>query len=287
MLGGNVFGYFTSQGETKKIIDLARKMGVYAIDTSDTYSEGTSETFIGKHLKHDRKKWFIATKAGMRSNEIPNGLGKKKNILAKVEKSLKRLKTDYIDLYQLHNFDPVTPFEETAEAFQILLQQGKIKAAGLSNFSCEQLALCDPALFSFNQIELNITNYDLMYSTLKKCAALHINIIAYGILSKGLLNEKYLERQIPKTSRAYTSGRIRSHLTPEFLKCLQSTHVLCMRNGLSLTELAIHALLQKVNLSHVIVGVRTPEQLSNIILAYKKTVPPETIQTAIKIWRNF
>ena len=112
-LGGNIFGHFCDQEETRAIMDAAREAGINFVDTADVYSEGLSEEYIGKSIMGCRDQWFIASKVGVGSWVHPRHSGRRQNILSCVEGSLRRLGTDYIDLYQTHHFDPETPLDET------------------------------------------------------------------------------------------------------------------------------------------------------------------------------
>jgi len=125
-VGGNIFGRFCGAREAVAILDAARASGVNLIDTSDTYSEGLSEQITGQCISACRDEWVIATKVGASSGVPFDGKGRKDHILHSVEGSLKRLRTDRIDLYQIHRFDPATPIEETLEALDLLVRQGKV-----------------------------------------------------------------------------------------------------------------------------------------------------------------
>jgi len=147
-LGGNVFGWTADEAMSFKLLDAFVAHGFNLIDTADTYSRwvpgnggGESETIIGKWLKQRgaRDKVVIATKVGMEMAPDKKGLSKA-YVLREVEDSLKRLQTDYIDLYQSHTDDATTPLEETLEAYAQLVKQGKIKAIGASNYGAERLA---------------------------------------------------------------------------------------------------------------------------------------------------
>ncbi len=148
MLGGNVFGWTVDQPTAFPILDAFVDAGLNFIDTADIYSTwvaghtgGESETIIGNWLKQSgkRSKIVLATKVGMQMGSGKKGL-KKDYILEEVEDSLRRLQTDYIDLYQSHEDDPSTPLEETMDAFAQLIKEGKVRAIGASNYSAERLA---------------------------------------------------------------------------------------------------------------------------------------------------
>ena len=148
MFGGNVFGWTADEAMSFKLLDGFVGAGFNAIDTADVYSKwvpghkgGESEIIVGKWLKArgGRDKLVIATKVGMEMPGIGQGL-KKDYIMQRVEDSLKRLQTDYIDLYQSHQDDKSTPFEETLGAYQTLVEQGKVRVIGASNYEAPRLA---------------------------------------------------------------------------------------------------------------------------------------------------
>ena len=148
VLGGNVFGWTVDASMSYKILDAFLAAGFNFIDTADSYSRwmpgnrgGESETILGNWLKRgvDRQKVVIATKVGSEMGPKNKGLSKK-YILRAVEASLKRLQTDYIDLYQSHFDDTDTPLEETLEAYAQLIKQGKVKTIGASNYSSDRLS---------------------------------------------------------------------------------------------------------------------------------------------------
>jgi aryl-alcohol dehydrogenase-like predicted oxidoreductase len=148
VLGGNVFGWTADEATSFKLLDAFVAAGGNCVDTADVYSRwvpghqgGESEMVIGKWMKQrgNRDKVLIATKAGMEMGPDKKGL-KKAYILQAVQDSLKRLQTDYIDLFQSHRDDPDTPVEETLEAYAQLVQQGKVRLIGASNFGADRLA---------------------------------------------------------------------------------------------------------------------------------------------------
>lgn len=285
MLGGNVFGYFTNLSQTQEILELAYEMGIRAIDTADVYSEGLSEKIIGKLTCEDRASWYIATKVGLKSHQSPSGLGRKETIYKKVEESLQRLKTDYIDLYQLHHFDPDTPIEETIEAFLSLKEKGYIREAGISNFSLNQLEdIGKNSLFKTNQILFNITQPHIGKKFLKLAKKHSMSLIGYCILARGLLNEKYLQEALPVASRATHSRSVREDLSPEFLYKLHLTSKLCVRYGYSLLEIALHWALQFDSLAWAIVGVRTTKQLQSLYKATQSIVDPLHLKKIEDLW---
>ncbi len=285
MLGGNIFGHFTSESETHDILDCAQSIGVNAIDTADVYSAGISEKIIGSRIKKDRTNWFIASKVGLQSYANPAGIGTKENIQKKIEETLKRLQTDYLDLYQIHHFDPVTPLEETIEAFNQLLREGKILSAGISNYNAHHLQLLQNQknqVFKFHQLPLNLSSFTRMAEVLR--ASQDMELIAYSCLARGLFDEKYLADLLPPDSRAFKSQNVRNDLTQEFITLLKKTHTLGIQHKVTITQIALQfvALIPKVKFT--IVGVRNKEQLLSAYENLKKPYSLLTLTEAIKIW---
>jgi len=262
LLGGNVFGHFTDLQGTESIIRTAEELGYCGVDTADTYSKGTSEEFLGILLRKTRHRWFIATKVGATSLENGDGLATEKNIRDRLHNSLKRLRTDYIDLYQLHHYDNATPLEETANAFHRLKSEGKIIHAGVSNFSDIHLSTLKQTPnhpFRFNQI-----NYSLSCQRLDRLNENQLSVIAYGVLDRGLFNTKYLSSTIDKDSRAYSSESIRANLTEAYKTKLEKLNAIALLNNTTVTAIALKHCLSHKLISKVIVGCRSSDQLREI-----------------------
>ena len=135
-LGGNVFGWYADEATSLTVIEHALDMGINYIDTANIYDDGNSEKIIGKALKGKRSQVIISTKFGIPTGEGPNDGGcSRYHMLKAVDDSLRRLQTDYIDLYQIHRPDPTTPIEETLRALDDLVRAGKVRYIGCSNFA--------------------------------------------------------------------------------------------------------------------------------------------------------
>src|SRR5262249_51485441 len=134
-LGGNTFGRYADEAGTTAIISQAIEVGINLVDTADVYGTGASEELVGKALAGPRGRMLIATKAGMQMGERPNARGSsRKRVIEGCHASLRRLTTDYIDLYQIHAFDSETPLEETLGALDDLIRAGKVRYIGCSNY---------------------------------------------------------------------------------------------------------------------------------------------------------
>jgi aryl-alcohol dehydrogenase-like predicted oxidoreductase len=210
--GGNVFGWTADEPTSLAVLDAFLEAGGNAIDTADVYGTGTSETIIGRWMKArgNRDKVIIATKLG--SQMAPDKKGLARNyIFAEVEASLQRLQTDHIDLYQAHRDDPETPLEETLEAFNELVKQGKVRAIGASNYSAARLAEAEKisqakgyARYESLQPEYNLAvRADYEHELEPLCREQSIGVIPYFALASGFLSGKYRAgKALPNSQRA-------------------------------------------------------------------------------------
>jgi aryl-alcohol dehydrogenase-like predicted oxidoreductase len=269
MLGGNLFYYAINKKNTHRLLDQALENNINAIDTANVYSNGNSEKYIGEYLerKKNRSKWVLASKLGVAAGwktELPGDyLATKKNIFKEIDKSLKRLKTDYIDIYQIHHYDRFTPIEETLEAINKIQKDGKIINFGVSNYNKLQInsylkkSKKKKNIFS-NQIELNLLNHqnfsDYEYQS-------KVNLIAYGVFSQGLISDKYLNKKINLSYRAKRSTKIRSGINNNLSKKLKILNNFAIEKGSTLGELALNFTMCQKNLLYSIVGIRTEKQL--------------------------
>jgi aryl-alcohol dehydrogenase-like predicted oxidoreductase len=226
MFGGNVFGWTADEATSFKLLDGLLDAGFNAIDTADVYSTwapghqgGESETVIGNWLKRrgGREKVVIATKVGSPMGSGDKGLSRAW-IVKEVENSLRRLQTDYIDLYQSHRDDPETPIEETLRAFAGLIEQGKVRAIGASNFSAARLreSLEASARLGLPRYETLQPLYNLMERAGFEnelgplCRSENIGVIPYYALAAGFLTGKYRsEADLAKSPRG---GGVRKYL---------------------------------------------------------------------------
>ncbi len=273
-LGGNIFGAFCDTKESIKIIDNAGNLGINAIDTANVYSNGDSETIIGTALQHKRNKWIIATKVGVPSREVPNGIGEKKYILKCIEGSLRRLQTDYIDLYQMHHYDPSTPIKETLFTLEQLKKQGKIRHYGVTNYNQSQLkSILDQNLrqsikLTSLQTHFNILKRDAETYLFPLCQKHNIGILTYGALARGVLSQKYNKnKDLPVRSRAKKSASVKNDLSPHVLKTIEKLDLYAKKFNKSVSDLALAWTLAHSQVSSVIIGVRNISQLKSNVEA--------------------
>ncbi|HXF50022.1 MAG TPA: aldo/keto reductase [Verrucomicrobiae bacterium] len=235
MFGGNVFGWTADEPTSFKLLDAFVDAGLNAIDTAEGYSNwhpgnkgGESETIIGKWLKKTgkRERVIIATKVGWWNTPEDNKGLTKARILQSAEDSLKRLQTDYIDLYQTHKDEPTTPIEERLEAYLKLLSEGKIRAIGASNYTAERLSQALrisgekhlPRYESLQPLYNLFSRAEFEYELQPLCLKENIGVITYSSLASGFLSGKYRsEADLSKSLRGY---RVKKYLNDRGFRIL-------------------------------------------------------------------
>lgn len=270
-LGTMVFGSWGIDAQSSTdIIHRAIDAGINFIDTADIYGRGTSEEIIGDAVKGKRDQLILATKFKIRTHEGVNGQGASRyRIMRQVEESLRRLKTDYIDLYQIHRPDPHTPIDETLRALDDLVRQGKVRYIGCSNFDAwrimESLWVSDKMnleRFVSNQPSYSILDRYIEMEVLPVSEKYGLSTLAYSPLAGGWLSGKYrLSQPVPEGSRgAKNNWDYNDPANREKLEKVEKLALLAERKGISLSQLALSWLLHQ-NTVIPIVGAKTPEQL--------------------------
>lgn len=267
-LGTNNFGRRMDKRATEVVINHALDVGINMIDTANSYSAGLCEEFIGHALKGKRQKAIIATKVSSRMADGPNNAGNsRQHITAEVENSLRRLGTDYIDLYQIHWPDPNTPIEETLRTLDDLVHQGKVRYVGCSNFAAWQL--CEAAwtsktkglpYFVSAQPKYNILDRDIESELIPFCAEYGVGILPYYPLANGFLTGKYRRGEdAPQGTRLAESDR--GMLTEENFDMLEALEGFASKRDHTVLELAFAWLLSNPTVSSVIAGATKVEQV--------------------------
>lgn len=273
-LGTNNFGRNVDAAGTARVVHAAIDAGVTFIDTADKYGGTLSEEFIGRALVGRRDDVVLATKFGMAVDDDPLHSGASRRwILEAVEHSLRRLQTDVIDLYQVHWPDPETPIEETLETLGELRQAGKIRAAGCSNFSAEQLVEAAAAVESHQglaplvaaQNEYSLLQRDVDENgLLAACAANGVGFTPYYPLASGLLTGKYQPGEPPPTgSRFAVVDRYQPMWTERNLNLAARLADFATERGHRPVDLAVSWLLARPSVVSVICGATKPEQVAS------------------------
>jgi aryl-alcohol dehydrogenase-like predicted oxidoreductase len=263
-LGTNNFGPRIDYEQSVAVVDAALDEGVTLIDTADIYGQGTSEDFIGRALEGRRDRVLIATKFGMAKGDAPDiPRGSREYIRWSVEHSLERLRTGVIDVYQMHQPDDLTPIEETLEALQELVQEGRVRFIGNSNFSVEQIEEADRVArergltrFVSAQNQYSLVERGVEDEILPTCERLGLGMLPYFPLASGLLTGKY------KRGERATEGRLAGREIPaERWDRVEALQRYADERGVSLLEVAIGGLLAEPAVGSVISGATKPEQV--------------------------
>ena len=269
-LGTNNFGGRIDYEQSLAVIDAALESGVTLIDTADIYAQGTSEEFIGRALEGRRDRVLIATKFGKPMDELPEERrGNPDYIRRAVESSLRRLRTDVIDVYQMHEPDPITPIEETLGALNDLVHDGKVRWIGSSNISAEQIEAAEEVArgagfhrFVSVQNHYSLVEREAEDEVLPVCEKLGIGFLPYFPLASGLLTGKYRRGEVA------TEGRLAGREIPErrWDRAEDLQHYGDER-GISLLDAAVGGLLAMPAVSCVIAGATRPEQVRQNVAA--------------------
>jgi len=268
-LGTNNFGGRLDAGRTALVIDHALEMGINIIDTSNSYGGTLSEEYIGRALKGKRHQAVIGTKVSSRVAKGPNLAGNsRRHILAEVENSLRRLATDYIDLYQIHWVDSNTPFEETLSVLDDLVHQGKVRYIGCSNFKAWQV--CEAIWTSRTQHTTPFISVQPKYSMIDReieselmsfCDEYGMGILPYSPLASGFLSGKHRRGQ-PAAPDTRLAVDARGLFTDGNFDVLEALIGFSDERGHSVLELAFAWLLARPAISSVIAGAMNAEQLT-------------------------
>ena len=291
VFGGNVFGWTADAKTSFDLLDRFLEAGLNAIDTADVYSAwapgnkgGESETIVGDWMKSrgNREKVIVVTKVGS-----PMGPGKKglsaPYIAEAVEASLKRLKTDYIDLYLSHWPDPDIPYEETLGAYRDLVQQGKVRAIGASNLNAEQLAASLKAAkakslprYDVLQPEYNLYDRASFDGPLRDlCISEEIGVITYFSLAKGFLSGKY--RSEADLGQSPRGGGVKAYLNPRGFRIIAALEEISAAHKAKPAEVALAWLIQRPGVTAPIASATSLAQIESLIRATELTLAADEV----------
>ena len=276
-LGCNNFGWRIDVETSRKVIDRALELGITLLDTADIYGNlGGSEAALGEILGARRKEIVLATKFGIAMDKEERLKGaSRRYIVSAAEASLKRLKTDWIDLYQVHRPDPLTPIEETLGALDDLVRQGKVRYIGCSNYAAWQVADAvwtarDRRFSSFIacQDEYSLVMRDIERELLPAMQHFGLGLLPYFPLASGLLSGKYKRGALPEGARlAAVPGLGQGYLTEENWRKVEALGPFAEERGHSLLDLAVAWLLARPKVASVIAGATAPEQVEQNVKA--------------------
>lgn len=266
-LGCNNFGVRCDFDQSKAVINAALDNGITLFDTADTYGgRGGSETILGKVLKHQRDQVILASKFGVDMGTPYPARGSRKYIRHAIEASLERLQTDYLDLYQFHQPDPLTPIEETLDAMDELVKEGKVRYIGSSNFAGWQIAeaemisrIAHTERFISAQNHYSLVEHQVEKEVIPACLNFGVGMLPYFPLAAGLLTGKFRRGEEPPQGTRL-AGR-REDLESANWYVIETLSDMAKSLGGTLLDIAISALASKPAVSSVIAGATRPEQV--------------------------
>ena len=293
-LGCNNFGMRLDLEQTRAVVDRAFDLGITLFDTADMYGgRGGSETQLGKILGHRRKDIVLASKFGMAMSDDGTKIGaSRRYIMSAVEDSLRRLKTDWIDLYQLHQPDPLTPLDETMQALDDLVTQGKIRYIGCSNLPSWQVVESQWISKSLGlnrfvscQDEYNILNRNVEAELIPAMQKYGCGLLPYFPLASGLLTGKYKRTEMPEGARLTDMPTFanRIYLTDENFDIVDNLNEFAHKTGHSILELAFGWMASRPTTASIIAGATKPEQIDANVAAVNWVLSQSEIDEVDKI----
>jgi aryl-alcohol dehydrogenase-like predicted oxidoreductase len=303
-LGTMTFANQCDEKTSFAIMDRAAEKGVYFFDTADVYpvppdpaTAGRSEEIVGKWLEGRRDSFVLATKCRMRVGRGPNDEGlSRRHIMKAVEDSLRRLRTDYIDLYQPHSPDPDTPIDETLRALDDLVRSGKVRYLGCSNYPAWQVAMSlavsdrhNLHRFDCVQPRYNILWREIESELIPLCRDQGIGVIAYNPLAGGFLSGKYKPAEPPPAGTRFTLGKTGDLYRERYWQQAQFEAVEQLKKffqprGRSLVQVAIAWVLTQPGITSAIVGATRPEQLDESLVSVDLSLTAEELEACDVAW---
>ncbi len=283
------YGKTVEKDAAKECFKTAFEHGVNFFDTADIYATGESEKVVGEILKDfTRSDIFLGTKVYFPMSKKPNDRGlSRKHIIESCEKSLKRLGTDYIDLYQCHRYDTETELEEVIATMDDLVKQGKVLYWGVSQWSAVQI--CDAVHLSkyhnknkpmSNQPVYNMLNRSLEVDVMDLCHREGMGLVVWSPLAEGVLTGKYSGGKVPQDSRAANDQSnmfIKSRLSSDKLEKVDKLMPIAQELGLNMAQLALAWCLRRKELSSVIIGASKPQQVIDNVKASGVKIPDDIL----------
>ena len=293
-LGTMIFGQQVDEAESLKIMDLAFEKGINSFDTADGYAGGRSEEIVGKALKNKRHAVVLASKAYSKQGPGPNDSGlSREHILQAVENSLRRLGTDYLDIYYAHHPDPATPIEETLRAFDSLVQQGKVRYAACSNYRAGQLVRAlavseqrNLARFDCIQTVYNLITRDIEAELLPTCADEGVGVVVYNPLAAGLLTGKHkaTEPPPPDTRFGQNPMYLERYWSPVNFTVVEHLKQIALANNRKPAQFALAWVLGNQGIASAIVGASSAAQLAENLGALDVKLSPDEAKACDDVW---
>ncbi|MFM0394982.1 aldo/keto reductase [Paraburkholderia phytofirmans] len=317
VLGSTMFGELMDEEQARAVMHRAWDLGVHTVDTGDIYAGGRAEEMIGRIAGARREQLVFCTKVGFRVGDGPadhaiaqacrldhaerwtrgiapqeQGLSRH-HIIAAVEGSLRRLRTDYIDLYQIHRWDTSVPVDETLRALDDLVRSGKVRYIGCSNARSWQLyeALwcsdkCGLARFESMQVPCSLLDRSAEIDVLPACEHAEVGVIAYSVLAGGLLSGVHRAGIVPGTVLAQRPGYQSRFLTGSYREQLERFDVAAERIARPMAVAALAAVLQQRAVTAATVGVQKPEELEMLVQAVDDPLDDQSLNQIAEIFNR-
>ena len=305
-LGTMTFGLQVEEAESRSIMDKAVDHNLTFFDTADAYplggtleTIGDTEAIIGRWMKDkgNRDRLIVATKCFAPTSRGPNNWGlSRQHIMNSVEASLKRLHTDYIDLYQSHGFDPHTPQEETLRAFDDLVTQGKVRYVGCSNHPAWRLGQAMRAADSIGvtgyisvQPRYNLLYREIETELLPMCVAEGLGVIVYNPLAGGFLSGKYKPGQAPEEGTRFTLGTAAERYQARYwedaqFEAVENLKAVGADKGENMVSVAVAWVLAQTGITSALIGASRPDQLDANLAATELTLDDELMAACNAAW---
>jgi aryl-alcohol dehydrogenase-like predicted oxidoreductase len=297
-LGTMTFGLQCDEPTSAAILDRAAEGGIDFLDSSDAYplggdlsTRGVTEEILGRWLRGRRDRFIVATKCFAPTGPAPfDGGNSRKHIMSAVDASLRRLQTDYIDLYQLHGYDPATPIDETLGALDDLVHAGKVRYVGASNFLTYQLvrAVGRTQTLGLARLDSVQPRYNLLFRQIERemlpyCGEDGIGVIPYNPIAGGLLSGKHVRTSPPPEGSRFTLGTAAQNYQSRYwhdreFDTVEALGALAAEAGVSLVTLAVAWVMAHPAVTAPIIGASRPDQLDASLAATGYTIDPDLKQ---------
>jgi aryl-alcohol dehydrogenase-like predicted oxidoreductase len=306
-LGTMTFGLQSDEATAFSIMDRAAEGGIDFLDTADAYplgggldTQGRTEEIVGRWLQGKRDRFIVATKCFGQTGPAPfDGGNSRKHIMSAVDASLRRLQTDYIDLYQLHNYDPLTPIDESLSALDDLVRSGKVRYTGCSNFLTYRLvrAIGRSETLGLARFDSVQPRYNLLFRQIERemlpfCAEEGVGVIPYNPIAGGLLSGKHQRGGPPTEGSRFTLGNAAENYQNRYWHDREFDTVEQLKGvadelGMPLVTLAVAWTLAQPAITAPIIGASRPDQLDASLAAVDVELAPEVLQRLDELTREY
>jgi aryl-alcohol dehydrogenase-like predicted oxidoreductase len=278
----------TDVDEARRLINLCLDAGINVFDTADIYSDGVSEQIFGKAIEGKRHNLLISTKATFATGKGPNDVGSSRyHLIQACENSLRRLGTDYIDIYHMHGFDALTPVEEVMQTLDTLVRSGKVRYIACSNFSgwhlMKSLSIADRygwTKYSAHQVYYSLIGRDYEHELMPLALDQKVSALVWSPLGWGRLTGKLRRGQpIPEKSRLHVTAQFGPPVEDEYLyTVVDAIDEVAKENGKSVPQISLNWLLRKPTVASLVIGARDEEQLKQNLAAVDFKLTEEQVK---------